>query len=98
MSAMLSPREAQEVLVAGREPGRDWPVPRYRGVGWAHAGAALRRLLTRPLGVSFLVFVSCWATLTLLAAVLLRGARDSLFLAALLALFQSVFYGLPEDE
>jgi hypothetical protein len=45
--------------------------------------------------VSFLVFVSCWAALTLLAAVLLRGARDGFLLAALLALFQSVFYGLP---
>src|SRR5258708_3837374 len=31
----------------------------------------------------------------LLAAVLLRDARDGRFLAVLLALFQTVFYGLP---
>src|SRR6266446_6763457 len=86
---MLSPRQAQEVLLAGREPGHDWPVPAHRGAGWARAGAALHGLLTSPLGVSLLVFVSCWATLTLLAAVLLGDARDGLFLASLLALFQT---------
>src|SRR5260370_5529619 len=95
MSAMLSPRAAQEILRAGREPGSDWPAPRDRGAGWARRGGALRRLIGRPLGISPLVFVSCWATLTLLAAVLLGDARDGLFLAVLLALFQTVFYGLP---
>jgi len=45
--------------------------------------------------VALLVFVSSLATVTLLAAVLLGDVRDRLFLAVLLALFQTVFYGLP---
>jgi len=95
MSAHLTPSRARDILLAGREPGRDWPVPKPRGGGWARAGAGLRWLLTRPSGVALLAFVSCWAALTLLAAVLLRDARDGLLLAALIALFQAVFYGLP---
>ena len=76
---MLSPRQAQEILLAGREPGHDWPVPGHHGVAWARAGAAFRELLARPLGLLLLVFVSCWATLTLLAAFLLRGAPGGFF-------------------